>query len=98
MTVAPERGLVWSALQRRRQRQQIRTDVVLGDLFALARQHEGEHAHDLGVLEAMRASRGDVRRALEQLLERGLARQDERGRWLITDAGRHAATTNGSHE
>ena len=90
MAFAPERGLVWAAVRQRRQRHQIRTDVVLGDLYALAVQHTADHAHELGVLEAMRTSRGDVRAALEVLEERGLARRDGAGRWLITAAGRTA--------
>jgi manganese/zinc/iron transport system permease protein len=91
MAFAPERGLVWAAVRDSRQRQQIRTDVVLGDLYALARQHAADHAHDLGVLEALRTSRGDVRTALQLLEQRGLARRDDTGRWLITSAGRAAA-------
>jgi manganese/zinc/iron transport system permease protein len=88
MAVAPERGLVWAAVQRRRQRQQIRADAVLGDLYALAGHHEGEHAHSVAVIEAMRAGRTDVSRALRVLEQRGQARQHRDGGWLITEAGR----------
>ena len=88
MLAAPERGLVWSALSRRRQRQQIRADAVLADLYALAGHHASEHGHELAVLETMRAGRTDVRRALDVLEQRGLARRDNRNRWSITDAGR----------
>lgn len=91
MAIAPERGLLWAAVQRRRQRQQIRADAVLDDLYALAGQHEGEHTHDVTVLEAMRAGRTDVRRALDVLEERGLARRDSAGAWTITSAGRTEA-------
>lgn len=91
MTVAPERGLLWAAVQRRRQRHQIRADAVLEDLYALAGQHEGEHAHDVTVLEAMRRGRSDVRRALGVLEERGLARRSGPDGWTITTAGRAEA-------
>ena len=91
MAVAPERGLLWASVQRRRQRHQIRADAVLGDLYALAGQHEGEHAHDVTVLEAMRLGRTDVRRALGVLEERGLARRDGASGWTITPAGRTEA-------
>lgn len=91
MAIAPERGLVWAAVQRRRQRSQIRADAVLGDLYALAGHHEDTHAHDVTVLEAMRAGRTDVRRALDVLEERGHARQDDSGRWYITQPGRAEA-------
>jgi manganese/zinc/iron transport system permease protein len=95
MAIAPERGLLWAAVQRRRQRQQIRADAVLGDLYALAGQHEDEHAHDVTVLEAMRLGRTDVRRALDVLQERGLARRDAAGGWTITRAGRTEAERSG---
>jgi manganese/zinc/iron transport system permease protein len=85
---APERGLAWDAVRRRRQRQQLRTDAVLADLHSLALQHEGEHPHHVTVLEMMRGGRTDVARTLDVLRSRGHARQDGTGGWLITDAGR----------
>jgi manganese/zinc/iron transport system permease protein len=88
MTLAPERGLAWAALRQRRQRRQLRTDAVLSDLYALAAQHAVEHAHDVGVLDALRGERTDVHRSLAVLEEEGLARRDAAGRWLITPAGR----------
>lgn len=90
MSLAPERGLLWNGIRQRRQRQRIRTDVVLSDLYALAQQHDVDHAHDVGVLEAMRGTRGDVRRALAMLEQRGLARRVDGGSWTITVAGRAA--------
>jgi manganese/zinc/iron transport system permease protein len=88
MTLAPERGLVWAAVQKRRQRRRIRTDAVLADLYSLASHHEGEHAHDITVIDAMRGSSSDVQRSLAALEEQGLARQDAGGGWLITPEGR----------
>jgi manganese/zinc/iron transport system permease protein len=85
---APERGLAWDAVRRRRQRQQLRTDAVLADLHSLALQHHGERPHHVSVLEMMRGGRTDVARTLEVLRARGHARQDDRGGWLITEAGR----------
>jgi hypothetical protein len=82
---------VWAAVQRRRQRHQIRADAVLEDLYALAGHHEDEHAHDVTVLEAMRLGRTDVRRALGVLEERGLARRSGPSGWTITKAGRAEA-------
>lgn len=91
MAFAPERGLIATAVQRRRQRQQIRADAVLADLYLLAGQHEGEHAHELTVLETMRSGRTDVRRALGVLEERGLARRSGATGWSITREGRAEA-------
>jgi manganese/zinc/iron transport system permease protein len=88
LTLAPERGLAWAALQRRRQSRQIRTDAVLADLYALAKHHEGDHAHAVSVLETMRGGRSDVHRSLAALEDLGLARRDDAGGWLITPEGR----------
>jgi manganese/zinc/iron transport system permease protein len=88
LALAPERGLVPAAVARRRQRSQLRTDAVLEDLYALAGHHEGEHAHHVTVLETMRAGRADVRRTLDVLEERGLARRHGADGWLITERGR----------
>lgn len=91
MAFAPERGLVPASLRRRRQRQQVRTDAVLADLHELAGQHAGERAHPLGVLETMRGRHTDVRRALELLESRGLARRSGSDGWTITGEGRAQA-------
>jgi manganese/zinc/iron transport system permease protein len=98
MALAPERGLVWAAVLRRRQRHQLRTDAVLADLYALAGHHRSERAHDVGVLEMMRAGRTDVRRTLRVLEERGLARRDVSGGWLITGDGRAEAERSADNE
>jgi hypothetical protein len=75
-------------VRQRRQRRMVRTEAVLSDLYALAAQHQGEHAHDVAVLDALRGERGDVRGTLALLEQEGLARRDTAGRWLITPAGR----------
>jgi manganese/zinc/iron transport system permease protein len=94
MTLAPERGLAWAAARARRARRAILADAVLADLDALAAQHEGDHAHELAVLQAMRAGRGSVSRTLAVLASLGLARPDETGRWSITPAGRRRAAAD----
>jgi manganese/zinc/iron transport system permease protein len=98
MAAAPERGLVLAAVRRRRQRQRIRTDAVLTDLYTLASQHRGEHAHQVGVLEAMRAGRTDVRRALRVLEQRGHARRDGDDGWVITGDGRDVVERSGPED
>jgi manganese/zinc/iron transport system permease protein len=94
LTLAPERGLAWAAARARRARRAILADAVLADLDALAAQHEGEHAHELAVLQAMRAGRGSVSRTLAVLASLGLARRDEADRWTITPAGRRRAAAD----
>jgi manganese/zinc/iron transport system permease protein len=90
MTLAPRRGLVWAAVAQARARRQIREELVLGSLHALAAQHPGgEHGHSIAALEALSAGRTDVRRSLALLEGRGHARQHDDGAWSITAAGRH---------
>jgi manganese/zinc/iron transport system permease protein len=97
-TLAPERGLIWAALRRRRQRHAVGAEAVLADLYALARQHgTAVHGHEVGVLDALRG-RSVVRRALAQLEARDLARADEAGRWHLTGAGRAQAEQDRSVE
>jgi manganese/zinc/iron transport system permease protein len=95
-TFAPERGLVRAALRRRAQRHAVGAEAVLGDLYALARQHgTAVHGHDVRVLDALRG-RSVVRRALAQLEDEALARSDAAGRWHITEAGRTQAEQSGN--
>lgn len=85
---APNRGLVWNWARRQRNRQQLRLDAVLGDLYILATQHtDPQHAHSVEVLRAMNAHRGGVIRSLETLAERGWVRQDRPGEWALTAEG-----------
>ncbi|MCZ6677161.1 MAG: metal ABC transporter permease [Candidatus Poribacteria bacterium] len=86
MTLAPNRGLVWNWLRHQRNRRQLRVEMVLSDLHALAAQHEDlEHSHSVAVLETMSAGRG-IRSSLEELEAQGWARRvgDE---WALTSAG-----------
>ena len=91
LLLAPERGVVWRALERRRRRHEIRADAVLLDLYALAAHHDmREHAHRTDVLVAMRPGVG-VERSLDALAEQGYAeRQGDRG-WTLTSRGRDHA-------
>ena len=88
---APERGVVWRTLERRRRRHEIRADAVLLDLYALAAQHDMQrHAHRTDVLVAMRPGVG-VERSLEALEEQGYAEQQGAKGWLLTSQGRDHA-------
>lgn len=88
---APGRGVVWNRLEHRRSRRRLRTARVLADLYALAGQHGGAaHGHPAEVLEVMSGRKGDVRRSLERLERRGLARRTVEG-WTLTPAGMEAA-------
>ncbi len=88
LLLAPNRGLVWAWVRRQQNRRRLRLEAVLGDMVTLARQHaDPQHPHSVAVLQAMNAGRGGVKRSLEALAERGLARQVREGRWALTEAG-----------
>lgn len=87
LLLAPRRGLLAAEVRRWRQRQQLRTDAVLADLFRLASQHDDPAAapHQLEVLQAM-SPRAGVRRSLDQLASRGLVTDTAEG-WQLTPSG-----------
>jgi manganese/zinc/iron transport system permease protein len=96
MTLAPRRGLLWRSIEQARARRQIREELVLGNLYALAAQHpDGAHGHTEGALAAMTAGRTDVHRSLELLRERGHARLHDDGGWSITAEGSRASEESG---
>lgn len=89
---APNRGLVWNALLRRRRRHQFRDERVLVNLYRMAQQHPTlTHPHSARALEAMHMRPAEVSSSLRVLSHRGLVRQvngDQDGdRWVLTDAG-----------
>lgn len=93
LVLAPQRGLLWRWLTRRRTRRAPRLDPLLMHLYALSRQHpdEPEHGHRLGVLRTMSPREVDVAAALEALAARGLAQRVGEGLWAPTWLGRREA-------
>ncbi len=88
LLVAPNRGLLWAWIRQQRNRRRLQVEAVLGDLYALASQHEdAEHAHTVSVLRAMRAGQGSVTRSLKELEQRGLVRQVGTEEWALTSRG-----------
>ena len=88
LLLAPNRGLVWGWARQQRNRRRLNTEAVLGNLYALASQHEDPgHAHSVGVLRAMSAYQGGVRQSLRTLAARGLANEVRQGEWNLTDEG-----------
>jgi manganese/zinc/iron transport system permease protein len=87
---APNRGLVWNWIRQRRSRQTLHVEAMLEGLYALAKQHEVQRAHDIDVLRAMNLGRGGVQRSLQELQRRGWAKEVNGG-WMLTAEGmRHA--------
>jgi manganese/zinc/iron transport system permease protein len=85
---APNRGLVWDRLRHWRNRRRLRLEAVLEDLYELAAQHTSlDHGHAVAVLEGMSGGFGGVRRSLEELAVRGLARRVGADQWALTPEG-----------
>jgi manganese/zinc/iron transport system permease protein len=92
MLFAPNRGLVFRAVQRSFNRRQLRMDAVLGDLYQLASQHdEHNHPHSIEVLRAMNFGRGGVLRSLQELERRGWVYQEGATGWVLTEQGAQQA-------
>jgi manganese/zinc/iron transport system permease protein len=86
--LAPNRGLLWNWLQRRRQRRRLHTDQILSNLYRLALQHDDPtHAHNANVLKVMGARPKEVDASLHALAERGLVRHVAGNQWALTEAG-----------
>lgn len=92
LLLAPNRGLVWRWLNRRRNSRRLRTEAVLADLYTLATRHEdSSHAHEAAVIRTMRAGGGGVGHTLNRLQEQGLVRKEGESRWALTPAGMREA-------
>jgi manganese/zinc/iron transport system permease protein len=92
LLLAPNRGLIWDAARRWRNRRRLALDTVLLDLHVLARQHpEADHGHTVAVLQTMSPASTGVTATLRELEVRGWAYQVAPGRWALTAAGRTEA-------
>jgi manganese/zinc/iron transport system permease protein len=90
--LAPNRGLLWNWLLRRRQRRRLHTTQVLSNLYRLAMQHDDPtHAHNTRVLQVMGARVKEVDASLHTLAEQGLVRNVTGGEWALTEQGVAAA-------
>lgn len=99
LLLAPNRGLIWQAIRRQRNRRRLNVRALLSDLYTLAVRHEEpDHAHDIAVLRAMNAGRGGVARTLAALAEQGLVKEQEPGQWALTEAGWQEARRLGLRE
>jgi manganese/zinc/iron transport system permease protein len=88
MLLAPNRGLVWRWVRQQRNRQRLRVESVLGDLYMLTSQHDDpDHGHSIAALRTMSYGRGGVSRTLEELERRGWARQVGPDEWTLTQSG-----------
>ena len=91
LLLAPKRGLAWRWARERRSGRALRVQAVLGDLYALAAQHEADRAHATAVLDVMEAGRGRAGRTLDELERRGWASRVGEDEWALTASGRAEA-------
>ena len=88
LAVAPNRGLVWARLRRRRNTRRMQVDKVLADLLALAQQHDApDHGHEVAAVNAMNLGMSDLTPVLEDLCEQGLVQCRDDVAWSLTPAG-----------
>ena len=88
LTLAPNRGLLWNRIARRRSRRRLQTEQVLSNLYLMASQHaDPTHAHSTDALSAMGTEKRRIRNSLEVLAERKLVREVGHERWALTEAG-----------
>jgi manganese/zinc/iron transport system permease protein len=85
LLAAPERGLIWDRLRRRRTDQRFREEAVLEALWVMAAHHGSlEHPHTLASIEAY-AGQG-TKQALQALEGHGLVQHSGPG-WALTGQG-----------
>ena len=85
---APNRGFVWNWVRDQRERRKLQIEVVLNDLYTLASHHADlRHSHSTAVLEAMSASRSNVRNSLRELASRGWVENVNSDEWALTTEG-----------
>lgn len=93
--IAPERGVLWEQLKRRRDQRELGTNQVLTTLYGLASHHrDPRYPSEQGMLDAYHGLA--TRSVLARLAERGLVRPvshmpSEGPHWELTDKGRDRA-------
>ena len=92
LTLAPNRGLVWSYLRNRKNQKSIGEDQILTNLYHLYVNHDNEgHCHDLITISPdanlKQQGKDNIRKQLKDLKEKGFTMSDSSDRWCITDSG-----------
>ncbi len=90
---APNRGVLWRALEQKRTRRRLQTDQVLANLALLASQHpDPTHPHAVAALRVFGANDQELAAALESLSDQGLVAPAGGDLWALTPAGVLAAS------
>lgn len=88
LLLAPNRGVLWSWLQRQQNRRRLQTEQVLSNLYLLAAQHaEPTHPHAAAALQVMGAKPESVLQSLRVLTAEGFVEQVQNSQWALTPAG-----------
>lgn len=87
LLLAPNRGLAWNAWRNWRNRNRLRTEAVLLDLYRMSAQHsDPTEPHPVSALAAVTGAAA-LRRSLQTLQGRGLVRPGENNWWALTAQG-----------
>jgi manganese/zinc/iron transport system permease protein len=87
MIFAPNRGILWESLRRRRNRRQLRRRAVLETLYQMGIQHaDPAHPHSLNAIRATVPGRG-VLHTLTVLESEGLVQRVGEEQWALTAQG-----------
>ncbi len=85
---APNRGVIWRWVIQRRNRQKLRLDLVLENLYALALQHDDPtHAHETGAIRSMVGDHAGLSMVLRELERRGWVSHNVKETWNLTPRG-----------
>jgi manganese/zinc/iron transport system permease protein len=83
---APNRGMVWNAVQKKVSRQNIRERSMLTNMLLFSESTTNPyHPHDLAALTAI--GRGPARKAMRSLKEKGLVVNPQFDEWALTPEG-----------
>ena len=87
---APNRGMLWNAIQKSVSRQNIREKTMLTNLLLFSESATDPfHPHDLAALTAI--GRGPARKAMAALKEKGLVVNPQADEWALTQDGLNEA-------
>ncbi|MCW5878373.1 MAG: metal ABC transporter permease [Anaerolineales bacterium] len=87
LLLAPNRGLAWNAWRNWRNRNRLRTEAVLLDLYRMSAQHsDPTEPHPVSALAAVTGAAA-LRRSLQTLQTRGLVRPGQNNWWALTTQG-----------
>lgn len=87
LVFAPNRGLLWNYLRRKKSRKEIDEDQVLTNLYKLAMTHgDLNHYHSLSTIKPDKQEEMTLG-MLKSLEAKNFASRDKENRWIITDDG-----------